>query len=125
MEKIIAWSEPTTDSHIDPHGWRHCRDAPDEIRKASDSRTDHHLDRLAIVHRPVAIGNPVQADDPVEDATRLDPSLQYVGEQLLDVRAHQGRATADGDVAEEGRLRSGHAVVMRHADAADRSTGAR
>src|SRR5882762_1376180 len=61
----------------------------------------HDLDRLALVHRPVAVGNLVEADDPVEHAARFDRALEDVREQLFDVGADRGRTTADGDVAVE------------------------
>src|SRR6266536_4322661 len=41
---------------------------------ASPSEFDQDLDRLALVHRPVALGHPVDVRDPVEDAAGLDPS---------------------------------------------------
>src|SRR5215216_1648116 len=36
--------------------------------RTSWSRPHHHLDRLAVVHRPVAVGHPVEAHGPVDDA---------------------------------------------------------
>src|SRR5690348_11168214 len=45
---------------------------------ALQSRLHHHLDRLALVHRPVTVGYPVEADDPVEDAAGLDPTFEDV-----------------------------------------------
>jgi hypothetical protein len=41
---------------------------PEGLDVAAASRPDHDLDRLAVVHRPVAVGNPVEAHRPVEDA---------------------------------------------------------
>jgi hypothetical protein len=51
------------------------------------SRYDHHLDRLAVVHRPVAIGHLVEGAYAVEDASGLDSAFEDVGEKLVDVRA--------------------------------------
>jgi len=41
---------------------------PLDFGKPSVSELDHDLDRFAIVHRPVAVRNLVETDDPVEDA---------------------------------------------------------
>src|SRR4051812_45323576 len=40
------------------------------------SRSHEHLDRLALVHCPIAVRDAVEADAAVEHATRLDPPLQ-------------------------------------------------
>jgi len=40
---------------------------PTRIVPLLSSGLHHHLDRLAIIHRPVTVGNLVEADDPVED----------------------------------------------------------
>src|SRR5215210_279115 len=85
----------------------------------------HYLDRLAIVHRPVAVGHPVEAHDTVEDAAGLDPALQHVRQELLYVGAHRRGPAAHGDVAEERRQRGGDRLVLGHADAADRAARAR
>ena len=67
---------------------------------------------------------PVEPNGSVEHEPRLDPTLQHVGQVLLDVRPHRGRPAAHGHVAEEGRLRGGDRLVLRHADAADRTARA-
>ena len=62
---------------------------------------DQELDRLALVHRAVALGHLVERAGAVEDAAGLDPALEDVRQQLLDVGARRGRAAADRDVVEE------------------------
>src|SRR5215208_5033956 len=89
------------------------------------SRPHHDLDRLAVVHRPVAVGHAVEADGPVEDAPGLDPALEDVRQELLDVRAYRGGPAAHGDVTEERRQRGGHRLVLGDADAADRAARTR
>src|SRR5436305_12229483 len=46
------------------------------------SKLDHDLECLAFVHCAVALGHLVDAHDPVEDATRLDPAFQAVRQEL-------------------------------------------
>src|SRR5215207_7155082 len=94
-------------------------------RSSSLSWLDHHLDRLALGHRPVAVGDAVESDAPVEHLPRLDPPLEGVGQQLLDVGARGRRPATDRDVAEERGLGAGDLGVLRNADTADRPTGAR
>src|SRR5215218_3871561 len=91
---------------------------------ASPSELDQDLDRLALVHRPVAVGHPADVRDPVEDAAGLDPSVEDVREQLLDVGAQRRGPAADGDVRKEGRNRVGHRVFLGQPDAPDCATGA-
>jgi hypothetical protein len=45
---------------------------------------DHYPDRPALVHRPVALRDVLDADRAVEDAARLDPALQDVREGRFD-----------------------------------------
>ena len=59
--------------------------------RTSWSRPYHHLDRLAVVHRPVAVRHLVEVHDAVEDAAGLDPALENVRQELFDVREHRGR----------------------------------
>src|SRR3712207_1623519 len=67
-------------------------------RPTPGSGPDQDLDRLAVGHRPVAVGHAVEADGAVEDAARLDRAGEDVGQQLLDVGAHRRGAAADLDV---------------------------
>src|SRR5215207_5729530 len=85
------------------------------------SEVDHDLDRLALVHRAVAVGHAVEVGDAVEHAPRLYPAFEHVGQKLLDVRADGGRAARDDDVVEERRLRRRNLLVLRDADASDRA----
>ncbi len=71
----------------------------------------------------IAVWHSVKGDDAVENATRFDPALHDVGQQLLDVGAHRRGAARDGDVPEEGLLSARDSLVVRDADASDRSAG--
>src|SRR5690349_22175603 len=65
------------------------------------SRLDENLERGALVHRPVAVGGVLEGHGAVEDPAGLDPALQDVGQQLLDVGALRTRAAGERDVAAE------------------------
>src|SRR5207253_3973890 len=85
------------------------------------SKLDHDLDRLAFLHRAITLGHLVDAHDPVEDPTGLDPAFEDVRQELLDVRAHRSGAAAHADVVVERGLRGGHRRVLRHSHSADRA----
>ena len=89
----------------------------------SASRQHHHLDRLAVVHRAVAIRHLVEADHPVEDAPGVDPALEHVRQKVVDVGADGSGAAGDRDVVLEGRLCTGDRLVLRNTDAADSAAG--
>src|SRR5947209_12983818 len=57
-----------------------------------NSELDHDLDRLALVHRAVAIRHTVKVRDPVDHAARLYPPFEHVGQYVLDIGANRGRA---------------------------------
>src|SRR5207244_7847870 len=101
------------------------RPRPCRARRSSrlPSGLHHHLDRFALVHRPVAVGHLVEAEDAVEDAAGFDAAFEDVRQELLEVRADRGGAAAHADVVEEGRPRGGHRLVLWDADAADCATG--
>src|SRR4029453_15058615 len=82
------------------------------------------FDRRTLVHRPVAVGNLVEADDPVEDPTGRDSALEDVGEKFVDIRTDWGRAPTDGDVTVESRLPGRGSLVVGHADPSDGTTRA-
>jgi hypothetical protein len=79
----------------------------------------HHLDRLALVHRAIAVGHPVEVRDAIEDVAGFDPAFEDVRQQLLDVRAGRGRAAADSDVVEERLDRGWDLLMLRNTDATD------
>jgi hypothetical protein len=83
---------------------------------------DQDLDRLALVHRAIAVGHTVEVRDPVEDAAGLDPAFEDVRRQFLDVGAGGGRTAADRDVVEERRQRGRNRLLLGKADAADCAT---
>jgi hypothetical protein len=58
------------------------------------SRSHHHLDRLAVVHRAIAVGHAVKTDDAIEDAAGVDPPFEDVRQELVDVGADRRRAAA-------------------------------
>src|SRR5215208_4765636 len=59
-------------------------------RVGGRSGLDEHLQGLAVGHGAVAVRHLVEADGAVEDPAGLDPALEHIGEQFLDV----GRAGA-------------------------------
>src|SRR5205823_6288507 len=78
----------------------------------------------ALVHQPVALGYLAEGAGSVEDASRLDATLEHVREQLLDVGARRRGAAADRDVVVERLHRRGDLLVLRDTDATDRAAGA-
>src|SRR5918911_410500 len=51
----------------------------DSLVSSCASGPDHDLERLALVHRTVAVGHTVEVRYPIEDAARLYPAFQHVG----------------------------------------------
>jgi hypothetical protein len=90
--------------------------------RAGASELDHDLDRLPLVHRPVTLRHLVEAHDPVEDSTRLDPAFEDIWQKLLDVRAYRGGSAAHGDVVVEPRQRCRNRLVLGNTNAADSAT---
>src|SRR4249919_2345913 len=83
---------------------------------------DLELQDFAVVHRAIAVRHVLDRAGAVEDTTWLDPTVEDVRQQLLDVRAH-GRGTAgDGSVLPE-RNAGACRVVLGHADTTDRAAG--
>src|SRR3954468_4130272 len=102
-----------------------CRVSPRlRWRELRPSRPNHDLDRLAVVHRAVPVRHVVEAARAVEYAAGLDPALEDVREQLLDVRARRRRAAGDADVLPERDVARDR-VLLRDADAADGAARAR
>src|SRR5215218_4068345 len=77
-------------------GWSELR----LLFRAGASELDQDFDRFPFVHRPVAVGNLVEAHDPVEDSAGFDPALEDVRYKLLDVGADRGGPAAHGEVVE-------------------------
>src|SRR5207244_696056 len=82
-----------------------------------------YLDRLALIHRPVTVGYPVEVRDPIEHTTRLDLTFENIGQQLSDIGAYRGRAAGDRDVVVERRLRRWNRIILGNADAAYGAAG--
>ena len=80
---------------------------------------------MPFVHRPVAVGHFVEADDPIENSTRFDPAFEDVWQKLLDVRAGWRRSATDGDVIVERRPRRGHRLILGNPNAANCATRTR
>jgi hypothetical protein len=66
----------------------------------------------------------VEVGGAVEDATRLDRSVEDVWQQLVDVGADGCGAACDPDVAVERSLAARHRLILRHADPANGPVGA-
>src|SRR5581483_3756283 len=78
-----------------------------------NSELDEELDRLALVHRAVAVRHVLERAGAVEDAAGLDPPLEDVRQELLDVGAGRGGAAGDRDVVVEGREGRREPLVLR------------
>src|SRR6266550_7840124 len=91
------------------------------VRADASLELDHDLDRFAVVHCTVAIGPAVEIRHAVEYASRIDSSLHHIRHQLLDVSPHRSRSAADRDVLEEAVIARWNRLVLRNADATDRS----
>src|SRR6476620_5160621 len=85
-------------------------------------RLDLELQDFAVVHRAVAVRHVLDRAGAVENTTWLDPTLEDVRQQLLDVRAHGRRAACDRGVLPK-RDTSRCGVVLGHAHPADRPAG--
>jgi hypothetical protein len=85
-------------------------------------KRDLELEDFAVVHRAVAVRHLVECGRTVEDTAGLDPSLQDVWQERFDVSAHRRGAAGHAGVLpkrDAGRRR----VVLRYADATDRTAG--
>jgi len=51
------------------------------------SKGDLELQHLALVHQPISIRHLLERPGAVEDAPRVDPPVEHVREQLLDIGA--------------------------------------
>jgi hypothetical protein len=80
------------------------------------------LDRLAVVHRPVAVGHTLDVRDAVEDPPWFDPALEDVGQQVLDVRTDGCGAARHTRVFPERDARGGR-VVLGHANSTNGAAG--
>src|SRR3954469_5506571 len=55
------------------------------LAAARRSEPDHHLERLTLVHRTIAVRNLVKPDCPVEHEAGFDAAFHHVGKQLVDI----------------------------------------
>src|SRR5207249_1823871 len=97
---------------------------PPKYFSFASSELNHDLDRFAVVHRAIAIGHAVEIRHAVEHATGLDSALHHIRHQLLDICAHRSGSARDRDVLEEAVIARWNRLVLRDADAADRSARA-
>ena len=72
----------------------------------------------SVVHRTVTVRHILERPDAIEDATGLDPSLEYVRKELLQVRPRRRGASADRHVVEERRLAFRDRRLLRLTDTA-------
>jgi Zinc-binding dehydrogenase len=84
------------------------------------SRRDHHLDRLAVGHRAVAVRDAVEADGPVQHLAGVDQALEDVGQQLLDVVADRRGTAADDRIALAKEFGATDVVSERGEEAVER-----
>src|SRR5436190_15557686 len=80
---------------------------------------DQHFERLAVVHRAVAVWHADEAGRPVEDPAGLDLALEDVGHQPLDVGARRRGPAREHEVGEEALLRARDRLSFGDADTAD------
>src|SRR5215213_10250520 len=88
-------------------------------RTRSNSWPQQRLDRLTLVHRPVAVGHAIERQRQIEHLSWIDRSVEHQPDQLRQVTAHRGRTTEQTDVPEE-QVRAVEHYAVRHADVADR-----
>src|SRR5437016_7343933 len=82
------------------------------------SGTDKNLESRSAGHSAVTVGHVVQADGAVEHPAWLDPSVEHVGQQFLDVGAGRSQSAGESDVAHEHAEVHRHVRVLRYADPA-------
>src|SRR6266480_5611308 len=46
---------------------------------------NHHLDRFAVVHRPITVRNAIKTYGPIEHTAGLDLAFKNVGQKVLDI----------------------------------------
>jgi hypothetical protein len=66
-----------------------------------------------------------EAHGAVEDPAGLNPAIEHVGQELLDVSADRRGSAAHGNVVVERRQRRGHRLVLGNTNAADGATRTR
>src|SRR5213076_2424722 len=86
------------------------------------SELDQELDRLAVVHGPIAVRDFVERAGAVEDEARVDLAFEDVGQQLFDVGADRRGPAAQGDVLPERDARWSR-LVLGDPDPADGAAG--
>src|SRR4051794_5764097 len=93
------------------------------ISRFSSLGPDHHFERLALVHRPVAVRHPVEPDGAVEHPAWVDAAFHHVRQQLRDIGARRRRTSGDTHILEEHLIGGRDDLVVRHADPANRAAG--
>src|SRR5436190_5268980 len=88
------------------------------------SGTQECLDRAALVHGAVAVGDLLERQREIEHLARVDRPVEDQVDQFGKIAAHRRRATVKTDVTEEQVCAVQHHTV-RHADVADRSARTR
>src|SRR5437868_6418614 len=85
-------------------------------------RADEDFERLPVGHGAVAVRYLLEADGAVEHAAGLQPAVEHVGQEFLDVGAGWGDATGEGDVAHEHVEVHRDLRVLGGSDPADHAT---
>src|SRR5436190_22953539 len=96
-------SGDTVESRTIVMRWSGRLSGDEDGRPEKGSGPDHHLERLALIHRPVAGGCLVEWNGPVEDAAGLDSPLEDIGQELLHVGPDGCRPAAHAEVRVERR----------------------
>src|SRR6185436_14656235 len=131
MNQVLAMMDDSVRLEI------HQVSVPAAIRKTRTPRTDdndcifhdrtsgldHHLDRFALVHRAIAVGNAVEVHNAVEDAAWLNPALHDIGQKLFYICPHWRGTACDRDVTVETWYGGRDLAVLRYTYAPDGTAG--
>src|SRR6478752_1936130 len=99
-----------------------CTETPRTSVWRGGSGGEQGLDRAALVHGLVSLGDLVQGQGEVEDLARVDPARKDAVDQVGQVAAYGGRAAAQADVGEE-QLLPVDGDLVGDTDEADVATG--
>src|SRR5207247_9067811 len=87
----------------------------------ASQRLTHNLDRPTFVNPAEAARGPAEVDKPVEDSPGLDPALENLRKQLLNIGASRSRPAVNPYVPVERWLRSWSRSVVGNAHTANRA----
>src|SRR4029450_10857558 len=121
-EPIRSW-HPIFDSVC--RLFREVRSTPSRAFVPYASWLKHDLDCLPLVHRSVSARHLVEAHRPIKDPAGIDPTLEAVRQECLDVRPDGRGAATHHNIVVERWLRSRDRLFLRNADAAHPATRTR